>query len=178
MTNFCVAAAFLGMACENQTSLSAVEKTFIGHMAEQGLSYGTKEEYEFRFDIFQRKDLENEMINANPENTFTVGHNMFSTYTDAEYKQLLGYRGPQSYDANNTEFETFEGVQIPDEVDWRTKGAVNAVKNQGQCGSCWAFSATAAVEGAYAIKNGQLLSLSEQQMVDCDSTCAGCQGGW
>ena len=67
---------------------------------------------------------------------------------------------------------------LPASVDWRTKGAVNPVKNQGQCGSCWAFSATAAVEGAYAIKTGNLLSLSEQQLVDCDTQSQGCNGGW
>ena len=175
MTNFCVAAAFLGMACENQTPLSAVEKTFIGHMAEHQLSYGTKEEYEFRFDIFQRKDLENKMINADPKNTFTVGHNMFSTYTDAEYKQLLGYRGPQSIEANETYVNEYE---LPASVDWNSKGAVNPVKNQGQCGSCWAFSATAAIEGAHFVQTGKLLSLSEQQIVDCDTADGGCQGGW
>ena len=67
---------------------------------------------------------------------------------------------------------------LPTSVDWRTKGIVNPVKNQGQCGSCWAFSATAAVEGANAIKTGTLLSLSEQQFVDCDKRSQGCNGGW
>jgi len=54
------------------------------------------------------------------------------------------------------------------EVDWRTKGAVNPVQNQGQCGSCWAFSSTAALEGAHFLNSGNLLKLSESQFVDCD----------
>ena len=67
---------------------------------------------------------------------------------------------------------------IPTSVDWTKLGAVNKVKDQGQCGSCWAFSATAAVEGANAIKTGKLLDLSEQQLVDCDTQSHGCNGGW
>jgi len=64
-----------------------------------------------------------------------------------------------------------------DAIDWRTKGAVNPVQDQGQCGSCWAFSSTAAMEGAHFIKTGSLLKLSEQELVDCDPQSEGCNGG-
>lgn len=73
---------------------------------------------------------------------------------------------------------------VPEElattVDWTTKGIVNPVTDQGQCGSCWAFGAVASLEGAYAQKTGQLHKFSEQQLVDCSYYEAGygCQGGW
>ena len=69
-------------------------------------------------------------------------------------------------------------ADLTDAVDWRTLGGVNPVKNQGQCGSCWAFSATCAIEGHNFVKTGQLLDLAEQQFVDCDTTSGGCNGGW
>jgi len=71
-----------------------------------------------------------------------------------------------------------DGAELEDAVDWTTRGAVNPIKNQGQCGSCWAFSTVGTLESAWQISNGALYSLAEQQLVDCDRSDSGCSGGW
>ena len=149
---------------------------FLEHIASHGISYGTQEEYMFRQQIFEAKTAEYAEINADPSNTFTVGHNFMSTWTKDEYKKLLGFKGMPK---NETETTTLPVEGIPAAKDWRSLGAVNAVKNQARCGSCWAFSATSAMESAQFIqKGGNLLSLSEQELVSCDTGCYGCNGGW
>jgi len=156
-------------------SAASMSAQFLQHVAEYGLNFATAEEFEFRQQIFLTKEAENLSINSDLSNTFRVGHNFMSTWTHEEYKKILNLQIPENLVEMPT---TLDNVNVPTEIDWRTKGAVNPVKNQGQCGSCWAFSATSAIEGHHQIQSGTLLSLAEQQLVDCDTQCAGCNGGW
>jgi len=93
---FCKATAYLGMKdiCQKKHE-SLLMNNFVNHMTEHGLSYGTQEEFVFRFQIYQQKDAEITKINAEQE-SFIVGHNKFSTWTDAEYKRLLGFKMPKN----------------------------------------------------------------------------------
>jgi len=108
--------------------------------------------------------------------TYTLAVNEFADQTNEEFvKQYNGLLG----NSQLPEQDGFEAVgDLPEEVDWRKEGYVTPVKNQGQCGSCWAFSAVGAMEGAHFKKTGKLVSLSEQNLVDCDiAEDAGCNGG-
>jgi len=109
---------------------------------------------------------------------FTKGINQFSDMSDYEYKQMLGYKSSLRQAPLNYSDE-LPIVYLPASVDWVTKGAVTPIKNQGSCGSCWAFSTTGSIEGANQINTGKLVSLSEQQLVDCSRSYGnlGCNGG-
>ena len=175
MNIICQAVAYAGIyECDIVSDANlAVEQKFVEHVAEYGFSYGTDAEYAFRLDQFAKTDAKLQEINSKPENLYVVEHNKFSTMTKEEFKRHLGRKPAVEHDSV-TELST---TNLSASVDWRAKGAVNAVQDQGQCGSCWAFSSTAAMEGEHFIKTGELLKLAEQQFVDCVKKDAGCNGG-
>ena len=148
------------------------EMMYMKYVTEYGKSYGTKAEFEFRLDQFKQSMVKMAAHNTDNAAQSTVGLNQFSDWTDAEYKRLLGFKGKTTGEA-----EVLDTSNLADGVNWVTKGAVTAVKNQGQCGSCWAFSTTGAVEGAMFLSTGTLQSYSEQQLVDCSKQNNGCNGG-
>lgn len=147
------------------------EKSFLSWMRTTN-QFFTGDEYQTRFGIFlANARLVREHNAANKK--FTVALNKFAAMTPAEYKALLGF----NMDLKRSTAVKSSKKANADSLDWRDKGVVNAIKDQGQCGSCWAFSAIQAIESANAISTGTLDSYSEQNLVDCVSTCAGCNGG-
>lgn len=169
-----IVAAALGLVSAHVETLTAADYKFMEFVSQHGRSYATKAEFEFRSNIFKNKLAEIEEYN-NSQNTSRVGVNQFSDRTAAEMKKMNGYK-PSDRARNIT---VLSEVDAPTSVDWRTAGAVTPVKNQGQCGSCWAFSTTGSVEGAMFLKTKSLQSYSEQQLVDCSGAYGnmGCNGG-
>jgi cathepsin L len=142
--------------------------------AKYGKAYNGPEDRE-RFEIFLKNKRLVEQHNKAGKG-FTVKLNHLSDMKPEEYQQLLAYKGKSKAGAT---FLSPSNVQLPAEVDWRKKGYVTPVKDQGQCGSCWAFSATGSLEGQHFKKTGKLVSLSEQNLVDCSGKWGndGCNGG-
>ncbi|KAF8029596.1 hypothetical protein BT93_E2117 [Corymbia citriodora subsp. variegata] len=167
------------------TSVRSLHETNIGKqheqwMAQYGRTYKDLEEKEKRQAIFKKNLWFIEEFNASGNRTFKLGINQFSDLTDEEFVQRhMGYlasKQPKSL-RNASLSQRYPTGDVPESIDWVEKGAVNPVMDQGQCGSYWAFSAIAAVEGITQITSGELLDLSEQQLIDCDTQNYGCEGG-
>ena len=142
-------------------------------------SYASLEEEKSAFKAFEENSLIIQQHNAK-NLSYTLGHNAFSDLTWEQFKEkhmseLFLNRNPKN--ARRVHI-TQAGYKLADAKDWVADGAVTAVKDQARCGSCWAFSTTGSVEGAYAVASGNLVSLSEQQLVSCDHNGdMGCNGG-
>ncbi|CAM9351885.1 unnamed protein product, partial [Choristocarpus tenellus] len=160
-------------------------------MSTHGVTFSTKGEFRRRLAIFSQNSAfinEHNSVNG-ASSSYILGHNEFSHLSWEEFKEShLGYSRRSSPSVKNDAVQTSPtkhiavslrklGADLPDEVDWAAAGAVAPVQNQGMCGSCWAFSAIGAMEGAYYLQTQQLVKFSEEQLVDCDREEKGCLGG-
>jgi len=141
------------------------------------------DEHAKRFDIFKENVKYIDSVNKK-DGPYKLGLNKFADLSNEEFKAMhmttkmekhQSLRGDRGVESGSFMYQNSK--RLPASIDWREKGAVTPVKNQGQCGSCWAFSTIASVEGINYIKTGKLVSLSEQQLVDCSKENAGCNGG-
>lgn len=162
-------AALLGPAC-------AADESFMAYMARYGKSYATREEFEFRQGLYAQNLAKIEEHNQANAGEHVLGENKMMDWTEEEFRRLLGFMADES--AGNTNVIT-PGRESVENIDWRDRGAVTRVKDQGHCGSCWTFSATGAMEGGYYLTHMGLIELSEQQIMDCSTDYGnkGCNGG-
>ena len=143
--------------------------------------YNTIEELETRFDIFRSNLRDIILHNLDNSQNFTMNINQFTDLTPIEFKEQ--FTGGLKVEVGSYGCNTFTSSAsgVPNSLDWRKKNAVTSVKDQGQCGSCWTFSSTGASEGAWAIATGDLIDLSEEQLVECATGpqygSHGCSGG-
>ncbi|KAI7738544.1 hypothetical protein M8C21_032892 [Ambrosia artemisiifolia] len=168
---------------DTSTSGDEANDMFMSWLVKHGKIYNTVEEKEKRFQIF-KDNLEYIEQHNSGSHSYKLGLNKFADLSVEEYR--LQYTMPKNINSKrklNTvksdRYSIRSGDVLPDSIDWRTKGAIAAIKDQGSCGCCWAFSTTGAVEALNQIVTGNLITLSEQELVDCDTFYSlGCNGGY
>ncbi|CAL5083869.1 unnamed protein product [Urochloa decumbens] len=182
----CVTHVLAGAAAaSSDTSLLMVDR-FHAWRAAHNRTYATAEERRRRFQVYRRNLGENQFTDLTSEE-FLAAHTMPPGQSlaarDAVARKLINATratglGAERGGNGSYSDDAFFG-QVPYSVDWRTSGAVTPVKQQMSCGSCWAFAAVASIESVYKLRTGRLVSLSEQELVDCDHTPpdSGCYGG-
>ncbi|PIN00357.1 Cysteine proteinase Cathepsin F [Handroanthus impetiginosus] len=170
----------------DENSLLNADHHFAIFKRKYGKAYATQEEHDYRFSVF-KKNLRRARRHQKLDPSAVHGVTQFSDLTPREFRrQFLGVNRRLRLPADANKAPILPTNDLPTDFDWRDHGAVTPVKNQGSCGSCWSFSTTGALEGASFLATGNLVSLSEQQLVDCDHECdpeekgscdSGCGGG-
>ncbi|GCC28364.1 hypothetical protein chiPu_0006794 [Chiloscyllium punctatum] len=173
------------VALANALSLSIEDLEWIAWKKKFGKLYSSLKEVDYRKEIWLtnwKTVIVHNMLADQGLYNYRLGMNAFADLKNEEYKKLV--LGNCLRNTNSTKHATFHSlsfnnIDFPDRVDWRDKGYVTPVKNQENCGSCWAFSATGSLEGQHFRNTGNLVSLSEQQLVDCSGDYGnyGCDGG-
>ena len=174
------ASTFFYIRSRNNSNISEeVQKQFVQFQLKYGKSYGNPKESNYRLKVFNKNYKHIKQTNAQ-SNNYKLAVNKFADLTKEEFlAKYTGFR-PTPVERRTYRKSPRFGRKKSQPIDWRTLGAVTPIKNQGRCGSCWAFSTTGAIEALYFNTRGKLISLSEQQLVDCTTTYdnAGCNGGW
>ncbi|KAG4967930.1 hypothetical protein AAZX31_12G122400 [Glycine max] len=153
-------------------------------MAQYGKVYKDAAEKEKRFQIFKNNVHFIESFHAAGDKPFNLSINQFADLHNEEFKALLINGQKKEHNvrtatATEASFKYDSVTRIPSSLDWRKRGAVTPIKDQGTCRSCWAFSTVATIEGLHQITKGELVSLSEQELVDCvKGDSEGCYGGY
>jgi len=171
-------AAALCFVCATQQRPGEVYQKFRDFQTRFGKSYATQEEYHERFLIFAHNlDVIEELNNR--KNGATYGITQFTDMTKQEFTTQVLMASPPPLDKKHS-VAPLVNATAPSSFNWvgHNPPVVTPVYNQGQCGSCWAFSATENIESRWALKGHPLVSLAMQQIVDCDTTDGGCNGGW
>jgi len=161
-------------------------KKFVEFKMKFDLEFENQEEDTLRYDVFKKNMQKAEELNMKSGGKARFGPTKFSHLSPEEFKKTHLGSDPNHPNAaellakakKKTHFSAKLTQLKGKSVDWRTTGAVSPVKDQGQCGSCWAFSATEAVETGYFFNTGNQVVLSPQQTVSCSTSDYGCQGGW
>jgi len=166
----------IGIVAVSALSELDYQNQFVGWMSLFDKQYG-HEEFFSRYNTFKSWVDFVDTHNAG-NHTWKAGLNQFSDLTPTEFEAK--YLSGLASTARDLVVDVADVAPPANDIDWRTQGAVTPVKNQGQCGSCWAFSATGAIEGWLVAKAGKsMVSLSEQAIVDCAKSAGqGCNGGW
>ncbi|KAK3146914.1 hypothetical protein QOZ80_3BG0274940 [Eleusine coracana subsp. coracana] len=152
---------------------------FLRWQAAYNRSYPTEEEKQRRFEVYRQNMEHIEATNRDGNLTYQLGENQFTDLTPEEFLDMYTMKGPMHDEKPiNASFSDGAAVDAPTSVDWRSQDAVTPIKNQGQCQSCWAFVTAATIESLNKIRTGRLVSLSEQELIDCDPYDGGCNLGY
>ena len=166
--------SFALISCEADVE-SIIYKKFQRFIHKYNKNYSSINEYLARFNVFRQNLIQ---LASNGPQSFETGVTKFSDLTRQEFaKTYLNLNFNANALINLKPVKPKISNQAPDAFDWRDKGVVSGVKDQGTCGSCWSFSTVSNLEGLYAQKKGEIKTFSEQYLIDCDTEDSGCNGG-